>query len=330
MTFSRLPAGSRRERRRHRGLFCLAVLVTGVAAVGGGFVAVNGYLKSPGPGSVVTSYFAALADGHASGALSYGSVPAGTRAYLNADVLREQLAIAPIGPVNIDSVSQDKKQAQVSVSYQLRYARGAVTVKDVVPMIKRGRQWRLTQAAVPTKVGLAGSLNRAALAKAAIPSDPVPLFPGALPITFDTPNLQLSSAGSAVLFSAVDHTGLAVLMSANGIKAVRAALTAALTECLTATAAGSPLCPLPGGTVRAVPGTLRGAVKPTAIAGLSVELTPDADGRVNITGTVDVDGHYQSLDFNNIATTATGPAISVPISARCFAFSPQSVTWTAQ
>ena len=313
-----------------RGPFWLAVMVSVIALVGGGFVALSNYLSDDGPGAVVTSYFAALGRGDAARALSYGQVPPGAHTYLTATVLRDQLAVATLGPADVLSVSENNTTAEVTINYPVRFADGILTVNDVVPLVQRGDTWRLVASAVEAKVGLAQAGQRALFARGAFPDARVALFPGALPISFDTPNLQVDPGPSVVHFSTGDYTGLAVSASPAGVKAARDAVGSALRSCL-AGAVSTALCPVPSGTVRAVPGSLRGSIAlDRTESKLMVSLTPDATGVLVITGTVSVDGQYESLDYNNTGSVVSRRSIELPVSAECYATSVDVVTWTSQ
>jgi hypothetical protein len=332
MIATRLTPPRKRVRARHRGLFWLAMVIAIFAFAGGGYIAVNSYLGSAQPGDVATAYFAALAKGQAARALSYGPVPAGDRSYLTAEVLRDQLDAGAIGSVQVLSVARTGQTARVNVSYQLRGPTGSHVVTDAVPMIEKDRHWWLSESAVSTKVGLAQATQRAAFAGTAFPAGSVLLFPGALPITFDTPNLQLGAPDSTVQFTTSHNTALSVEASAAGIAAARSMVSTSFAACLAGTSA-SAFCPVPtiNGTaaVRAVPGSLRGTVSPTATDGLAVTVTPDANGLLQVQGTVSVDGHYQSLSYSNSASVVTDAKISVPISAQCYASTLTGLLWKA-
>lgn len=326
MTSSRPP----RRASRHRGVILFTALVATFAVLVGGYVAITRYLAESPPGSVVDSYFAALARDDAARALSYGAIPAGDHEFLTAAVLRDQLNVGAISTVQVMSVDEQSRSAKVGVYYQLRSAAGTRNVSDVVPLIRVGRQWRLVESAVPTTVGLQQATRRAALAGTEFPTGPVAMFPGALPITFDTPNLVLQPTGSTVNFDSSDSGALTVAVSAAGVSAAQAAVAVALTACLTGDSSSSQ-CPQPTGpNVRIVPGTLRGSLSATRTSTLTVAVTDAADGVLTITGTVDVTGSYKSLDFDNIASTVTSSTIFVPVSAHCYASAvPASLTWGA-
>jgi len=320
---------------RHRGLVLLAALISAFALIGGGYLAVATYLNSAEPGDVAVAYFNAVANGDAARALSYGPVPSDDRRYLTADVLRAQLAVASIRAPQVISVARtpgNANAATVNLSYRLtpRDGDGRI-VTDVVPMIRKNRHWWLAESAVLTRVGLAQARDRASFAGTAFPSAPVLLFPGAMPITFDTPNLELSGVDSTVLFSVADDSSIGVEASAAGIGAARAAVGTALQACLSGTST-DPFCPSPGNgsnVIRAVPGTLRGTVAAGAADGLTVTVSKDAHGMFLVEGTVSVSGKYLALNYTNLAASMSDPAISVMISAQCYASSTSAVTWSS-
>ncbi len=188
-------------------MFWLAALIATFALVGGAFVAVSSYLSSAQPGTVAVAYFAALARDDAAQALSYGPLPAGDHAYLTAEVLKAQLAVGAITDIHVLSVTTADRDAggsataSVNLSYTIRGPASAPHIAtDTVPMIRSGRHWWLAATAVSTKVGLAQAAKRATFAGTAFPSTAVLLFPGALPISFDTPNLELANPNASVHF----------------------------------------------------------------------------------------------------------------------------------
>jgi hypothetical protein len=326
------PASELRPHARHRGLFWLAALVSVFAVAGGGFIAINSYFNSAQPSAVAMSYFAALARGDAARALSYGPVPPGNTAYLTTDVLKDQLAVGAISHVQVLSVARTGStgdSAKVNVSYQLSGSGTGHVVTDTVPMIRKNRRWWLADTAVTTKVSLSRAQQRATFAGAAVPTGSVLLFPGALPIKFDTANLELGGTGSSVQFAGGNNTGLLVEASAAGIGAARASVGAALTSCLAATSADV-FCPVPGlgsTTVRAVPASLHGTLAAKATDGLAVTVSPAPSGVLLIDGAVSVNGHYVSLAYANTTTPVSSDKISVTIAAQCYATKPDAVTW---
>jgi hypothetical protein len=333
-----IPAAPARSvppsRDRHRGLFWLAAVIATFALAGGGFTAINTYLGNAQPGDVALAYFMAVSRGDAARALSYGSVPTGDRAFLTSDVLADQLAIGRIDNVEVLSLnSLGHDAATVNISYRLRAADDeSRAVTDAIPMIRTGRHWRLAKAAVSTRVALAQAQRRVTFAGTSVPAGAVLLFPGALPIRFDTANLELGLANSTVQFSAPDNTGLVVEASPAGITAARSVVVTALQACLAATST-DPFCPVPGNgstAQRAVPGSLRGTVGADVANSLAVTVSPDANGVLVVAGNISVDGRYLALNYANIAAPATNAAITVALSAQCYASAPTAVTWKAQ
>lgn len=325
-------------RERHRGLFWLATVIATFALVGGGYTAISAYLSTPQPADVALAYFSALSRGDAARALSYGSVPAGNRAFLTAQTLTDQLELGRIDDVAVMSVVRDgAKASTVNLSYRLRAPDDeSRVITDAIPMVQVGRHWRLTQSAVSTRVALAQAQRRVSFAGTAVPAGAVLLFPGALPIKFDTPNLELGQANSSVQFSTSDNTGLVVEASSAGVTAARTLAVAGLRACLAATST-DPFCPVPGsgsgsgsGSIRAVPGSLRGTVAADVADSLAVTVSPDANGVLVVAGTIAVNGQYLALNYANIATEATDTSISVALSAQCYASAPTALTWKGQ
>jgi hypothetical protein len=324
-----------RLRARHRGLAWLAAVIALFVLVGGGYLAISSYLSSAEPGDVAVAYFNSLARGDAARALSYGPVPVGDRRYLSAEVLKAQLAAGAISAPQVISIAKTPghpNSSTVNLSYRLTSPGGDDrTVTDVIPMIRQDRHWWLAASAVTTRVGLKQATQRATFAGTAVPDQPVLLFPGALPIRFDTPNLELSDAGSTVTFNASDNSRVDVEASPAGISAARSSVGTALAACLAASSTDV-FCPTPGNgssAVRAVPGSLRGTLAPKATDGLTVTVPNDPHGLFVVAGTVTVNGKYLALNYTNIATPMADPAISVTISADCYVTSVGAVTWTS-
>jgi hypothetical protein len=157
-----------------------------------------------------------------------------------------------------------------------------------------------------------------------VPTDPVLMFPGAVPIQFDTGTIELDPA-SAVVHA--DHPGdlqIAVLPTSSGRAAAQRAVAAAFTACLRGAPTADPRCPLPLG--RAVPDSMTGT-GPADIAGLlSVSVSTDPDGLFVVTGSITVFGRYQNLDFSNIVHTVTG-RFPVSVNALAYTHPPVTVVW---
>ena len=211
--------------------------------------------------------------------VSYGSAPLGNTAYLTTDVLKDQLAVGSISHFQVLTVTRTGStgnSAKVNVNYQLSGPGAGHVITDTVPMIRKNRRWWLADTAVATNVSLSRAQQRASFAGSVFPTGSVLLFPGALPIKFDTPDLQIDTGRSSVEFSATDNAGLVVEASTAGIGAARAAVGSALTACLAATSTDV-FCPVPGyesTTVRAVPASLHGTLAAKATDELAITVSP--------------------------------------------------------
>ena len=298
-----------------------------IAVVAGTFFAVTGYLDVAGPSSTVESYFAELASGNVPAALGYGEVPAGVHSYLTSAVLRDQLSVAGISSVHARPGAGDGVQRLVDVSYDLDFAAGRQQVSDSIPVVRVGGKWRLAASAVSTDVSLSAADQRATLAGAGLPSSQVELFPGALPLRFDTRNLELPSGEGVVRFAGSTATDLSVQLSPTGTGAIDTAVAAALASCL-GSATPAALCPVPDVAVRAVPASLHGRLVPNS---LSVQATvqPDSIGVISLSGGFRADGSYQALDYSNQVSAKSG-TFQVTFQAQCYATSPTAITWASQ
>lgn len=306
-----------------RGLYWAAVLLSLVLLVAGGIVAYLGYTATSGPDGVVRGYFAALQRADAGSALAFGDVPAGPHTLLTDTVLREQQKIAPIKQVEVVSVQhRGADKATVTVHYDIDFPDGPDQVTDQVPVVKRGSSWDLTRTAIPTSIDLTHALDRARIAGAAIPDGDTLLFPGAVPIRFDTPFLELGAG--AVTFATNTHVAVTVKVSAAGRSAVANALSTALQGCVSS--GGKGYCPLPSN--RYVPGSLRGRLLTDVAGQMSLTVDPAAAGLIDVAGTVPFRGRYSQLDFDNIASTRYG-TVQLPLTATLYAVRPVIIQWAA-
>lgn len=310
-----------------RGLYWAAVLVALVAVVVGAVVAYLGYTGTSGPAGTVRGYFAALQRGDAAAALAFGDLPRGPHALLTDTVLREQRRIAPISHVQVVTTSQDGGAATVTVGYDLGFAAGVRHVTDQVPVRRAGDSWRLTATAVPATIDLDHALDRATIVGSGIPDGRTLLFPGAVPISLDTPYLRVTG-GVATFGTAMSGTGdrveVTVAVSPAGRDAVAKALQASLDACLKAGGAGR--CPLPSD--RFVPGSLRGTLIGKAADDVSLTVAADPAGVIDVSGTIGFRGSFRLLDFDNVASRHTG-TIQLPLSAVAYAVPPVRLRWTA-
>jgi hypothetical protein len=313
------------DERVHRGLFWSAVLFAVLAVVGGAIVAIRGYGGDSGPDGVVRGYFGALADGDAPAALSYGDLPAGPHTLLTSKVLREQQRIAPISDVQVVAVNRAGARASVSVRYRLGFHGDPQNVTDILTVVRRGDSWQLARTAVATELHLSGALPRARIVGAGIPAGSTLLFPGAVPVSFDSPYLQADPASAHVGFDAGSRTEVAVRVSPEGRAAVIKAIERMLRECLAGAAAGKadPRCPLP--SPRYVPGSISGTVDGSVADTVQVDV--QGAGLLVVSGTARVSGSYQELDFNNIAHDKKG-SVELNLSATGYAVKELRLQWT--
>jgi len=315
------PAGHRSPASRRRGRFWVAVLAALAAVVGGGLVTANAWTRESAPNTAAVAYFHALGRGDAAAALALGEVPSGVHTYLTSEVLAASRKIATMSDVHLLSVERTGHTAKVTLQYQLNYAGGPTTVTDSVATVRRGRSWRLTKTAVPVDIQVEAASARMSIAGAPVPSRTVLFFPGALPISLDTPNLELANQ-VVHLNGAVPHT-ITPRVSRPGKQAVGAAVAAAVSGCIGGRASGP--CPPPDDQ-RVVPGSVRGTVTGDVADQMRVSVESDASGRLRVIGTVDVKGSYQRLDFDNLPVHKTGP-VELSIYALCDATDPSKIVW---
>jgi hypothetical protein len=311
--------------RRHRLVFWTAVVAALAAIGGGGYLAATKYVDNTAPATAVTGYFEALAAGDASGALAYGDIPDGDDQLLTDEVLETQLGIAPISGFAVTGTSVSGNTASVAVTYRLGFAGDPQAVQDTVTLDKDGSTWRLAVVAVPVWLRLAEATGRATLAGAAIPTATKLIFPGAVPITFDTDALALTPETRAVSFGGGGAGDRRATLSEAGRAAIGTGLDDAITACLDGSADDPTLCPTPDDT-RAVPGTLRGTMDSPASEVAVLTLEGSADGIVHIGGQVSITGDYQQLDFNNQQVKKTG-STEVTLVGISYVTDPSTIIW---
>jgi hypothetical protein len=311
--------------RRHRGLYWLAVLLALVAMVAGGVVAYVSYAATAGPDGAVKGYFAALARSDASAALGFGDLPHGPHNLLTSTVLRDQQELAPIRGVHVVSTDRSGDSATVTLRYRLDFRSGTQQVSDTVTVLRRGGSWRLAATAASTQLELVGASDRATIVGAAVPNVPLLLFPGAVPIRFDTPYLELDPATNSVRLADSGPTVLSVAVSQDGQTAMNAAVDAALTSCLAGGPDADPRCPLPN--TRAVPGSLRATISGGVGKHILLTVVADPHGVIEASAKVNVTGRYTVLDFDNLPVARKGN-VQLPVRATALAVEPLVVNWT--
>lgn len=307
-----------------RGLYWAAVLA-GVLLLGSGTVlAVRGYEKTGGPDGAVRGYFAALARGDAATALAFGDVPDGPHGLLTADVLRSQQHIAPLRNLTVVATHRTGDRATVSVRYQLLYPGSPQTINSTVPVHRKDDEWRLDRVAVPVSLDLDRALQRASIVGAGIPDGDTLVFPGAVPVTFDTPYLQLNAAEDSVSFGRPPDLHVYVEISPAGTKAVVQAVQDALDACLAGR--GDATCPLPD--ERYVPGSIRGRLSDRLADNLTITLDEGPTGLLQIKGEPPVRATtYRKLTFVNRTVTGSGTVV-LDMHARAYAVRPLRLVWS--
>lgn len=312
------PPQQRRPPRHHRGLFWVAVLAALAAVAGGTLITATAYVSESEPETTAVAYFDALARGDAAGALGLGELPAGSRAFLTRPVLDASLSIARISDVRVLAAVRQGRTAKVTIEYQL----GAQQVSDAVSLVRHGRGWRLTRTAAPVQLRVVAGAERMTIAGARVPTTPVLLFPGALPVAVDTSNLALGTP-QVVHLNGAGPRPIEPGVSRAGERRVSAAVRAAVQACLTGETKSD--CPRPA-QPRVVPGTVQGRV--SGNVNVPVTVAPGPAGLLIISGTVSVNGSYQQLDFNNQPVRRTG-TLNLAIHAECYATDPAKIVWTA-
>ena len=286
--------------------------------------AYDGYRNGSGADGAVRGYLHALADGDAPAALSYGTIPSGGQSFLTSEVLAQQLKLAPIHGITIGTDVAVGDATKVSFSYDLAFSRGSQHVSDTVLVRKVGDRWRLARVAVPVVISVLAAQDRSTLAGAAIPTTPTLLFPGAVPVVFDSPYLRLALASDQVFLSHNSDLVLTVELAPTARTAVLAKLTTMLAECgHGGTGTALARCPVP--SPEFVPGSMSGTLAVQS-SSLAMEIDSSAIGTISITGNATFNGAYKQLDFNDVAHARRGK-LSVPFEAEAFAVAPLAVSF---
>jgi hypothetical protein len=219
-------------------------------------------------------------------------------------------------------VHRNRDSAVVNVTYTLDLATGRTTVLDAVPVSRHGNDWRLDRSAIPVAITPGDGSTLATFAGATVPNGDYAMFPGAVPVTYSTPNLAPDPASQVLRFTDSGTLEVNAVVSPAGRKLITPAVRAALAACLGGKGNPQALCPEPGGEL-AVPGSLRGTV--TGKAPSLVLLVNSTNGKIDISGETDVHGTYQKLDDNDIASSTS--TNTVDVHAHCFATIPGVIIW---
>ncbi|HEX3648203.1 MAG TPA: hypothetical protein VHV49_07235 [Pseudonocardiaceae bacterium] len=317
------PTGADRTATQGSGpyqqAFWFALLLATALLLASGSIAVGAYTADAQPETVVLAYFAALHRGDAAAALGYGPRPPGSTALLTPAILAAQNATGPIQDVAVRHVRRTGDRATVDVTYAV----GSVPVADTVPVRRAGRGWRLAHSAVPQDVSAGDGSDLARLAGFAIPNGNYPMFPGAVPVTYRTPNLAPAPGSRVVSFDDGGLVAVDATVSPAGRAAVASAVTAALRSCLAGRSATQHLCPAPHPGV-AVPGSLRGRLTGSVARALRYQVR-GTDGEIRATGTIPVAASYQRLAVDDVVSTRTTGTIAV--TADSYGTQPGTIWW---
>ncbi|HEY3736377.1 MAG TPA: S8 family serine peptidase [Jatrophihabitans sp.] len=306
-----------------RTVLAAAALLSVVFVAVGIVLAVSGRGRSSSPTHVVTDYFTALQQGDAAAALGYGDLPDAPRTLLTDAVLGAQQMLAPIVDVRVGESTHNSDRASVPVSYSLRYADETRQVRTIVALHRAGSTWRMDEAAIPTTLHLTQAGERAHILSGRVPTGQVLLFPGALPISFDSDLLTLDHDHGSIDFSTGASYDVGVALTKAGQDGVTAAVAAAMKQCVTTPRADS-TCPLPSSLV--VPGTLHGHLTSDVARAAHLAITGDAAGVVAVTGSADVDATYDRLSRENLPVAQAGK-VTLPLTAWMYLTEPISVVW---
>jgi hypothetical protein len=302
-------------------------VVAAAALFGGGLtIAYLGYAATSGPDGAVRGYYAALQRADAPDALAFGTVPKGVHTLLTDSVLAEQRRIAPIRGFTVVSTVQNGNRAIVRVRYTLAFPGGPQPQQDDVRVRHTGGAWHLVRAVLATQLYLPAALQRATIVGAGIPDSTVLMFPGAVPIRYDSPYLELDPATASVSFASSSTTEVTARVSEAGRQAVTGALVDMITKCLSDGPRAGANCPQP--ETRYVPGTLRGTLVGDTARGLIIDLEATDVGRLDVSGHVRLRGHYRRLTFSNQPRTKSG-RIELSVQATGFAVRPLRLAWGA-
>jgi hypothetical protein len=294
--------------------------------LGGASFTTGAFIAAGQPETVVRDYFAALQRGDAAAALGYGARPTGSTTMLTSTFLAKQNAAGPIQALAVNRVRREGDRAQVDVTYTLGLSAHPTRVDDTVAVVRSGHGWRLTRTTVTEQVAAGGGSDLARFAGFAVPDGEYPMFPGAVPVTYSTPNLMLAPTHRVVTF----NDGGLLLVDATVSPAGRAALTDAITgglrACLNGDSRTQYLCPEPDSGV-AVPGSLRGRLTGPVGKALDYQLA-GTGAEITVTGDVPVAASYRRLDVNDVPSTVTTKTDTVE--AHAYATKPNAYWWVSE
>lgn len=304
-----------------RAIYWTAVVLAAAAVFGGSLYAYIAYRETSGPDGAVRGYFAALERGDAAAALGFGDLPGGPTDLLTDQVLAQQLAIAPLRDATVESMHESGDRADVGYRYVLRFPSGDEHYSGTLRLVDHGNGWRLAAAAVAVRIHVAQAVDRMNFAGTTAPTGRVLLFPGALPIQFDTPYLRVDPATRAVQFGGSRHLTVRIEPTRGADRLLATRLRARLRTCVRP-GSSTVACPQP--SPRTIPGSLRGRL-------LSVKcryrVTSEASGSISITGSAFFRGSYRTLTYDNVSVTHRG-RLTLPVDAIAYPVKPLAVAFS--
>jgi hypothetical protein len=304
--------------------FRLGVLAGVLMLAAGITLAVEGYAATGGPDGAVRGYFAAISASDAAGALAYGDLPAGSRSLLTDDVLREQQTNAHLRDLRIGTTGQQGDRAEVDVTYTLAFPWTNIAVAAAVHLHERGDTWRLDEAAIPVTLNSFAARERMSILGTELPTERLLLFPGALPISLDTPYLRLNAYFDNVTFGAPDTLNVRLDLTDQARTAFERATLAAVRRCVTG--AADPACPLPD--ERYVPGSIHGRIDGGLRATDASLDDLDVAGLLRLKAHVLVVGSYRRLTFHNVQVSGHG-RLDLDVEVAAYAVPPLRLRWVS-
>jgi hypothetical protein len=322
-----VPVPDRSRTRRLSPARTGVALVAVLALIGGIAFAVTALTQVTSPRSTVAEYFAALRRADAPAALSLGPRLNGDTRLLTSVVLRQQQQLGPISDITVGGTAENGSRATVAVSYRVGGA-APTTRNETVALHRKGNGWELDRSSSLVSAHLLNAAHRATLAGLPVPSTPMHVFPGVLPLRFDTAALQMDPKVPTLTLSADVNLNVRVELSAAGRSTLAAQLDSAVAACLR----NPPTpCPLQATDTRTVPGSLRGTVtaRPSAGPPQLKFSAGDADGLVTVSGTFQADAQWTVLNFENQPQQKHG-TVSVDYCAQLYVSKPAAIVWQQQ
>ena len=215
------------------------------------------------------------------------------------------------------------------MTYRLTPAAGSgspSSQQSTVALHRSGRGWQLDSTAATVRVVATAAGHRATLAGAAIPAAAVDLFPGAVPVSYDTSLIRTAADPLYLTLGSTGDERVGARLSPAGVTVVEATIRRTFQSCLTRGAAAPLSCPLTPAGSQVVPGSLRGTLTRVSFTSAPSLQQSNADGLIETTGTFVVNGRYQSLDFDNISSSISGP-VDVDFRAALYASEPGVLAW---